>query len=881
MPSRPLSIESLALLCAVAAGQEPVPAPDATAAVRAQLAAGETGRLTFRVHEACDQLLANDAAVRQRGGDYLLALMIALARDTKEPHEAEEHRDFFERQRRARDLHLDLGRRLGDLPLGGGGAEAAPALLWLWRHGDDGEERAVAAFGLTAVHTPEVDHCFQSIVDEGCTVGWALCYALEQAARRSLPVDAAALTRLCQHYQAGVRERARRLAAARGLTVPEYAPEQAFGAELEHTLAFAVGLTEEPVPAHAPWVELTVPAQPGQGEAATWRGWLLQHGAGGAPWRLLTNFGRVLELDLPGITTKASSLADCAEHLIAQRQRYAAAKNGDERRRIEAEQGIARFMSSSSDTWQGSATELLVAAWSFARGDRTTAARLLQPPLSGAWDAADYLRPLLYELAAQLDVAMLEAFAGARDYGKAIAIAGRIVAPELEGFRHQDRARELLAQLPQRSEDFRALQLPRAEQWAASKKELPRARQIEHLVQRLRLLCCQQFSIPGRLEYDQEQFGAAPDPRTGLRSDPRINPFVELLHLDLTADELPALLPALESRDYILAYEPERFPPQRPETLHRVAFVAAMICNEVAQQGIVDARRFLGDEAERERARAEFVAFCHKHAGQHATDRLAARMTEVDDWQEVRRAFWNLNQLDPVRAAATMRELGRRRPELMSEIVRLLALLDRGEFVGEAREWLAAAETRFFAAVLLLRHRQETDAAFEVVRSRLLEPDAAELVPGAVDALAQCGLPAAKALLLELLAGEHASGYRPSAAFLQRLVRAGYREAMVALDEALAGKRRLATPAGGHITDAVARLLLVAEACQWWPDVPASALRWDEPGSAEPIAAQLRERLAVDWQHIVDGTAPGMRDANLELPWGDLLSFSSGWIRRF
>jgi hypothetical protein len=605
---------------------------------------------------------------------------------------------------------------------------------------------------------------------------------------------------------------------------------------------------------------------------------LLQQGGDGKPLRLLTSYGATLTFDGDKVDTKVSTLQQHVANVLADRERYDKTKDSDVRQEIEQRHGLRRAMRSSGDTWRGSPSELLAAAWSLAREDRSAAAQLLSPALSSAWDARDYLQPLLDELASQLDAAMLEAFADERDYGKACEMAKKLVVPELSGFPDQERARELLHQLPLRGDDFHALQLSTVEQWQDLEHTLSRGEQIDHLVARLRLLSCQQMGNPGWLRYDQQQRGGpiAPWWEPGPRADVRINPFCELLDMNLAADELPALLPALESRDYILAYDLERFLPQRPQRLHRVAFVAASICNEVAQASIVDPADFLGEPSARQAAREKLLAYCSSHRGQRTADRLVERMQEVEDWQQVRLAFWNLQGLDAVRAAMVMRDVGRRQPERMPEIVRLLSLLDRSEFVGEARDWLRDDDrgTRFFAAVLLLRHRQESEAAFATIRDTLQGGGANELAPAAVEALLACDLPAATELLLDMLAGKF--GLRPTPGVLQRLLRAGYREAFTALDEAIAGKRRL-LPAD---TDADARLQLLMQLAAWWPDI---GVRWPdagEPRQVQLLYEQVRDRLHEDWRRITEKQAPLMQQAQLELPWGELWSYSSGWIRR-
>jgi hypothetical protein len=866
--------------------------PDATAlaAARSDLAPAEDGKLSFRVHERAQMLVAADAAEQRRGGQYLLALLVAAADELAVPVTSwEQHDRKRDREWPLRRMRSDVLRWLGDLPFGGTGAEAAPAALWLWQHAEDGEERAKAAFALSRIRTPETDRLFQTIVDGGHTTSWAIRYALQQALARGLPVRRAEVEELCGYYEEGVRKDAAKLAAARGFSGRPLDWEHAFGARLEHTLLVAAALVVEPVPAGAPLVRLTVPPRReyGQTEPEVVTGFVLQAGGGDRPWRVVTIEGRLRELDGPGIDSAPTTLADVGKELIADRAAFAATRDTDERMRIQARHGIVRAFHSDNEPWAGSPAELMVAAWSLARGDRATAAGVLLDPVARAWDEDEYVQPWLFELATWLDEAMLQAFAGTHDYERALGFARRLVVPELRAFRHRERAVELLAQLPHRQQDFKALQLPTPAAWREQRKTLARPQQIAYLVERLRLLAAQQLSIPGGIDYGAEQYGT---PFDGWRqgappADVRINPFRELLELNLAADELPALVPALESRDYILAYDLERFLPQGPQTLHRVAWVAASVCNEVAQQGIVDPREFLGDDAQRQQARAKFVDFCAANAGKHASDRLAARMLEVDDWQEVRRAFWNLHTLDAVRACQTMREAVKKRPEVLPQVVRLFALLDRAEFVGEARDWVRSddADQRFFAALLLLRHRQDTEATFATVAARLRGDDGWQLLDGATEALLACGLPAARAMLVDALTGEAAAAHPPTAALAQRLLRAGEPGAFVVLDAALRGERQLRPPYGKG-DDFEPQAAVVAEMERWWPEAGAAAAdtapgRTDEQ-RLDAAAKVLRARLAADWQAIQAGKPPSMTAAEPNLPWGDLLSYSTGWVRR-
>ncbi|MFP6685746.1 MAG: hypothetical protein VB934_13580, partial [Polyangiaceae bacterium] len=573
---------------------------------------------------------------------------------------------------------------------------------------------------------------------------------------------------------------------------------------------------------------------------------------------------------------REGSLVEHVDRFIALRAKWLATEDMDERARIEADIGMSRSFRSSSEPWPGTAEELVLAAVCVRSGDQQRAHALIEPLLAQAEDVDDLIKPRLMAMAKELDRAMLEAFAHARDYDRAIALARRILSPELAHWGQRERALELLDQLPRRRGDFAALQLPTPERWRKEQAQLSRDQQIAWLVARLGLLSCQQWSNPGWLDYSQTQVGAPLNWVAGPnQKDERINPFTELLTMNLAIGELPALLPALESRDYILAFDCPRFDFLYPMSLHRVSWVAATVVNEVCQEGVVDPRSFVSaDEGKGKRARAEFVAFCQRHAGERRSDRLAARMTGAKDWQDVRMAFWRLYEIDKVRACATMLARTSEHPATLPQVVRLFCLLDRTEFVGEARNWLADAnaETRFFAAGLLLRHGIESERALAEIEKSLKTPALAAAVTGVVDALLACELPAARKVLQDMLAGKHVSGYTPTPTLVGRLWRAGWPEAQTALVEALAGERELATQWSEFAADDAEKVAAVKQSlASWWPDRFAND---------KPTAAAVEQQLKADWQRIQRGEKPTCRTVDDDLPWGGLRSYSTGWIRR-
>jgi hypothetical protein len=72
----------------------------------------------------------------------------------------------------------------------------------------------------------------------------------------------------------------------------------------------------------------------------------------------------------------------------------------------------------------------------------------------------------------------------------------------------------------------------------------------------------------------------------------------------------------------------------------------------------------------------------------------------------------------------------------------------------------------------------------------------------------------------------------------------------------------------------------VLRVAAWWSDIDVAVIYRNPIGALDPFADRLAERLAGDWQRIQAGEPPTCEPGELELPWGDLQSYSTGWIRR-
>jgi hypothetical protein len=488
------------------------------------------------------------------------------------------------------------------------------------------------------------------------------------------------------------------------------------------------------------------------------------------------------------------------------------------------------------------------------------------------------------------DRRMLEAYCEQRDYGKALEVAKHLSKDEFGSWRHQDRAIKLAKQLPRRSgEDFKTLTLPTAKEWAALKQKLDRKQQVEYLTRRIRLMHCQQLSNPGSISYTQDQYR---EPYTwGMKVKPAqvINPFNGLLNMNLNGGDLLVMVPYLLSEDYILGYDLYRFLPQGPRNLHSVQWVVANIICETAQEGIVNFRLLGGeDEGAKKKHVADVREWCIRNEKTTIADRLLARITdEGTDWEEVKRTFWNLYNLEEVRACAAVYKMGQQREKRMPEVIQLLCLLGRKEYVGHAHEWAKSDSeaTRFYAALLLFQHGDRTKREGLDVLMKAVKSGHTVQIHAALEPLLARKDAEVKKALLALLGKDAPKAFVLTLPFLQRMVLAGHEEAFQMVDALLSGKADFKC-----YGDLRGREEPLKEATGvaayirygWQPEAEQMEMPWDAPkADRERNLKHVRTWLEKQWQLIQAGKKSNIQKVQLTVDWGDWLTRSSGWIRRF
>ena len=641
------------------------------------------------------RLSSTEAAERKEAGEYLYAFCLQT--------EADERSGRTKRSSGMKlgggpnaystEIRLWMADDLSDATFHGNGEEAFETARWLYQHDTWSHHRDDAVKALARIRTPAADKLFVQMIQRAESQFTILTMALRQAAARDLVEAADSIRPLCRHYDANVREAALAAASRLGLKdVGQYDPQTDLGPRIERWLRTLLTVLPEKIPPSARWHRLTVPSYGSRAADAVpleMYGWLVDED--GNSYRVIDWTDHPRTWTRKEAQVRPESLAEFAERMVKVREKFEGSKDDSERRKLQEDVGVLMFMTWGGHPWTGSVPEVLAAAWSLERGERATCARLIVPLMKGADDEKEALDYFGNRIAVEIDKRMLTAFT-TRDYNEALRLAKLLVAPFFDGFPHQDRAKGLVATLPERTEDFKALSLVAPANWQSLKKQYSRQQQIEYLAKRLRLIHATQASIPGGIDYSDTQYLPEDAPEGQIKRTVRpflsegteaINPYCELLCLNLTGAEMLQLVPYLESPDYILAYDLYRFLPQDPQCLHKVSWVAASILNAVSQKDVVDVGILEGQAAEaRRRHIDELRKWCADHAAVTHADNLARTVKQAEEWQDVRWAFWGLRNLDDERALKLIFARCDGDPEHKSDLARLLCLLDRKEYVS-------------------------------------------------------------------------------------------------------------------------------------------------------------------------------------------------------
>ena len=377
-----------------------------------------------------------------------------------------------------------------------------------------------------------------------------------------------------------------------------------------------------------------------------------------------------------------------------------------------------------------SAPEGLLAAWLYLKGDKSSAATLLFPLLDELDDdrwAFQIVRDLV---AKHCHHAMLNDFSYRRDYAKTIRMAKHLSQPLFDGFEYQLRAKELAAQLEQRTDDFKTLILPSAEDWKKTAIALPREKQVEFLASRLRLLNCFQFSQPGDVDYRDEQHATAGRPRGDGTEEGKpavvINPYNELRALKLQPSDLITLAPFLKDDNFLPTYSYWRtFHPDR--TLHRANWLVAKLINAAALHTLVDLDDWQDlPTAERGQRLEAVLSWANEMSGKSASEIIKSNMAKAGNEREWFQAAGEAARLKEAVLLPDLLAGGEKYPEKKVEIAEICFYVGSPDAAPSARFWIKLGDPKLkcYAALILARHGTSEDKqnALAVLKAIMAAP---------------------------------------------------------------------------------------------------------------------------------------------------------------
>jgi len=751
--------------------------------------------------DALDALDSPDAAASARAGNFLAALFAQSFSDEQNGRARWQSLPYWGggAQSDARDFRAQLAKAFGNRLFVDFGehpnrSAALPAVRWLLETERVAASQEIGAAVLRSIHTPEADALLLEQLAKPHPNAGVLRALTEEAGLRKINAAAPLLEKLCVHYRADIRDAARSTLALLGeKNPPAYNPADAFSPALAATLRDIARMAPA-VPPGATWHVFTKEKDDKgvivYGETSPFAGWLCDETE--KDFMVIDYFAQKRTLPKAKWTATAESLAQTAQRLLAMR-----AAPTD---KTAAQLSTMGVMTAQFEPKQISLPEILTAAWLFERDERAACASLLFPRLETLGDER-WLREIAREpIGGVVHQEMLDAFCYSRDYPAALALARRLADDIFDGYTYHQRAVELAEQLTRSTEDFHTLALPVPDEWTRMKATMSREETIQFLAARLRLLNCMQMSQPGGISYADRQcrepFSSGGGGVWGGGTQV-INPYNELLAMNLTPSDLKLLVPLLAGRDFIPSYSYWRdFHPSR--TLHRVSWVAADIINRTAKRDLAEiAKMETSGEAERAAHLDAVMRWCDEHAALSATDLLLDTLrttTAGDDRQWIDAIHKSANQKLGDKAAEIISARANEFPRASADTAECLYYLRSEKTLPQARLWLGDKDrkTVFWSALLILAVDKDDKSAtktgaFHALEKVLGEDSGRDLYPQAIEPLLASAMPGAKQLALGIMSRPEFLFYIGSSAspILHRFLLAGYDEAYTFVREHL------------------------------------------------------------------------------------------------
>ena len=494
------------------------------------------------------------------------------------------------------------------------------------------------ANGVTSLQnlkTEKGDELFVKLIENPSQNFDILMGTIDAVKERNLEAAIPGLIKLSGHHRVAVREKIEEVAKEMDFKdkLLDFNPMDAVTPWMDSILIQTNEMVMQYVAEDVMWVQLdhTHPEYTRSNETYTesYIGWLI--GGTDSTYIILDYSGQEVELMQDYCEMKRPTLGETIKDRI---------------KLLESEERLSPFGRSMLNSHEGvtALPDFTLTAWGYASDFKKEAIDLFFLMLNSYRDdrwyelmARDYFGHLYHN-------EMLHAYSFDLDYETALTYAEHLSKPYFEEYNYQPRAVMLKEQLIKYKDiDFKTVTLPTPEEWARYKTKNDRSAWINFLAERIRLLQCIQPGQPGGISYHDQQF----KPGAGIwtrwsedaSSEEVINPYVELLEMDLTIKELPYLVPYMEEELYIPSFSYWRdFSSDR--TLHKVNWVIADIMQQVVVFDLADMSGYYGkDEAGKKEHLEGIIKWCEDNAHVTNFELIGNTIRTVEDWYDLQYAM--------------------------------------------------------------------------------------------------------------------------------------------------------------------------------------------------------------------------------------------------
>lgn len=720
---------------------------------------------------AVARLASPEPVLATRAADYLGSLLESAFQDERSGKAPWRATPWWgsSGENPARNLRESIVEALGERPPSPAGIAV---LRWYFDREKAADFQSKAVDAVLKAEGRDADALLIGLASKPHPNSEVVVKALRRAADRRLPLRRETLASLELHHRSSIRAAAKTAREALGHPAPPpFDPAAAVQAEPLRTLLRDLSsLVLDPAPPGADFVQVLFKSHPEAERDSSSRGWRLKDEEGKIS--LFTPFGWRERFDpAEGARVVPVRIEDEVRRVAALR------KAGDPEHELSERGGLSGQFGGRA----ASLYEILLGQWLHASKRFDLAATILLPAIDTLYLDEHFLERTRHRLGWILGCRMLVAFAGDRDYDRALRLAV-ILKERYPETQFHGVAEELSKELPRRREDFEELKLPVPKEWAELKRTLPREEQIRYLCDRLRLLNCFQWGQPGGVGFTDTQYaepcGLARDASWGLRRGKTevINPFVELWGtverddrhsgLALKVADIPALVPHLKEDWHTLAVEFWRdFHPSR--TLQSTRPILERIINELARREICDPEiREHGLEKGMERIAAWAKENAHKAETELLLAAVEKAVTVRNGWYVVSRRARELVELRERKALPLLRRFLDHKDNNPSEVAEILSLCRRLDVasvkdLAERHQGAQDLGIRLQAGLILLK-TGERNLALDIIGQVFAQGNRSNLsehsIEEGVTALFEEGSEAARKSAALALAGDGRAG---------------------------------------------------------------------------------------------------------------------------